>query len=217
MLDLIILLYFIYVPPFRVSTELRYRKQPWGLVKGFIERNFWSGIEDNFRHLGESCLTAKWLPVSVFLHLSHLQPFISPSEMSLTKLEEILTESHQLSPKAKGVKNSTVRRKKRPLPHIRSQHLDEALSPVTTPTDEEVIQRIKQVAGSTQTRHQSPEHHHLPGGFAFYSVSKLLLIISFVYAAEQHTHTITHMQAEDTLLLLTEVVNVSDLFVVTGA
>lgn len=37
----------------RVSTELRYRKQPWGLVKGFIERNFWSGIEDNFRHLGK--------------------------------------------------------------------------------------------------------------------------------------------------------------------
>uniref|UniRef100_A0A3P8TXD0 GRAM domain containing 1Bb n=1 Tax=Amphiprion percula TaxID=161767 RepID=A0A3P8TXD0_AMPPE len=137
----------------RVSTELRYRKQPWGLVKGFIEKNFWSGIEENFRHL----------------------------ELELSKLEEILTESHQLSPKAKVVKNSSVRRKKRPLPHMRSQHLDEALSPVTTPTDEEVIQRIKQVAGSTQTRHQSPEHHHhLPGGLALYSVSKLLLIISFV-------------------------------------
>uniref|UniRef100_A0A3Q1BZC4 GRAM domain containing 1Bb n=1 Tax=Amphiprion ocellaris TaxID=80972 RepID=A0A3Q1BZC4_AMPOC len=137
----------------RVSTELRYRKQPWGLVKGFIEKNFWSGIEENFRHL----------------------------ELELSKLEEILTESHQLSPKAKVVKNSSVRRKKRPLPHMRSQHLDEALSPVTTPTDEEVIQRIKQVVGSTQTRHQSPEHHHhLPGGLALYSVSKLLLIISFV-------------------------------------
>ncbi|XP_069003774.1 protein Aster-B isoform X3 [Embiotoca jacksoni] len=136
----------------RVSTELRYRKQPWGLVKGFIEKNFWSGLEENFRHL----------------------------ELELSKLEEILTESHQLSPKAKVVKNSTVRRKKRPLPHMRSQHLDEALSPVTTPTDEEVIQRIKHVAGSTQTRHQSPEHHHLPGGLALYSVSKLLLIISFV-------------------------------------
>ncbi|XP_067362644.1 protein Aster-B isoform X8 [Channa argus] len=136
----------------RVSTELRYRKQPWGLVKGFIEKNFWSGLEENFRHL----------------------------ELELSKLEEMLVESHRLSPKAKVVKNSTVRRKKRPLPHMRSQHLDEALSPVTTPTDEEVIQRIKQVAGSTQTRHQSPEHHHLPGGFALYSVSKLLLIISFV-------------------------------------
>ncbi|XP_061575044.1 protein Aster-B isoform X3 [Cololabis saira] len=136
----------------RVSTELRYRKQPWGLVKGFIEKNFWSGLEENFRHL----------------------------EMELSKLEEMLTEAHQLSPKAKVIKNSTVRRKKRPLPHMRSQHLDEALSPVTTPTDEEVIQRIKQVAGSTQTRHQSPEHHHLPGGLALYSVSKLLLIISFV-------------------------------------
>lgn len=136
----------------RVSTELRYRKQPWGLVKGFIEKNFWSGLEENFRHL----------------------------ELELSKLEEILTESHQLSPKAKVVKTSTIRRKKRALPHMRSQHLDEALSPVTTPTDEEVIQRIKQVAGSTQTRHQSPDHHHLPGGFALYSVSKLLLIISFV-------------------------------------
>lgn len=115
--------------------------------------------------------------------------------MALTKLEEILTESHQLSPKAKVVKNSTVRRKKRPLPHMRSQHLDEALSPVTTPTDEEVIQRIKQVAGSTQTRHQSPEHHHLPGGLAFYSVSKLLLIISFVYAADHNTRTHTHAQS----------------------
>ncbi|XP_047191558.1 protein Aster-B isoform X5 [Scophthalmus maximus] len=139
----------------RVSTELRYRKQPWGLVKGFIERNFWSGIDDNFRRL----------------------------ELELSKMEEILTEAHQLSPKAKAaVKNSTVRRKKRPLPHMRSQHLDEALSPVTTPTDEEVIQRIKHVAGSTQTRHLSPEHHHhhLPAGLALYSVSKLLLIISFV-------------------------------------
>ncbi|XP_065816705.1 protein Aster-B isoform X11 [Labrus bergylta] len=136
----------------RVSTELRYRKQPWGLVKGFIEKNFWSGLEENFRVL----------------------------ELELSKLEDILTEAHQLSPKAKVVKNSTVRRKKRPLPHMRSQHLDEALSPVTTPTDEEVIQRIKHVAGSTQTRHQSPEHHHLAGGLALYSVSKLLLIISFV-------------------------------------
>ncbi|XP_037533379.1 protein Aster-B [Nematolebias whitei] len=136
----------------RVSTELRYRKQPWGLVKGFIEKNFWSGLDENFRQL----------------------------ELELAKLEEIITEAHQLSPKAKVVKNSTLRRKKKPLPHMRSQHLDEALSPVTTPTDEEVIQRIKQVVGSTQTRHQRPEHHHLPGGLALYSVSKLLLIISFV-------------------------------------
>ncbi|XP_072309451.1 protein Aster-B isoform X9 [Eucyclogobius newberryi] len=136
----------------RISTELRYRKQPWGLVKGFIEKNFWSGLEENFRQL----------------------------ELELSKLEEIMTESHQLSPKVKVVKNSTIRRKKRALPHIRSQHLEEALSPVTTPTDEEVIQRIKHVAGSTQTRFQGPDHQHLPGTFALYSVSRLLLIISFV-------------------------------------
>uniref|UniRef100_A0AAR2J6R8 GRAM domain containing 1Bb n=1 Tax=Pygocentrus nattereri TaxID=42514 RepID=A0AAR2J6R8_PYGNA len=133
----------------RVSTELRYRKQPWGLVKGFIEKNFWSGLEENFRSL----------------------------ELELGKAEDSLLESHRPSPKAKALKSSTLRRRKRPLPHLRTPHLEETLSPVTTPTDEEVIQRIKHVAGSTQTR-QSPEHS--PAGGPFCSISKLLLIISFV-------------------------------------
>ncbi|XP_029629305.1 protein Aster-B isoform X8 [Salmo trutta] len=135
----------------RVSTELRYRKQPWGLVKGFIEKNFWSGLDENFRHL----------------------------ELELSKVEDVVLGSTRPSPKVKVVKTS-VRRRKRPLVHLRSQHLDDALlSPVTTPTDDEVIHRIKHagVTGSTQTRHM-PEH--LFGGFALYSVSKLLLIISFV-------------------------------------
>ncbi|XP_055751366.1 protein Aster-B-like isoform X3 [Salvelinus fontinalis] len=135
----------------RVSTELRYRKQPWGLVKGFIEKNFWSGLDENFRHL----------------------------ELELSKVEDVVLGSTRPSPKVKGVKTS-VRRRKRPLVHLRSQHLDDALlSPVTTPTDDEVIHRIKHagVTDSTQTRHM-PEH--LPGGFSLYSVPKLLLIISFV-------------------------------------
>ncbi|KAI2653859.1 Protein Aster-B [Labeo rohita] len=133
----------------RVSTELRYRKQPWGLVKGFIEKNFWSGLDENFKSL----------------------------ELELAKMEDALMESHRLSPKAKAVKNSTLRRRKRAPAHLRTAHLDEALSPVTTPTDEEVIHRIKHVAGSTQTRH-IPEH--MPGGGIFCNLSKPLLIISFV-------------------------------------
>ncbi|XP_071392202.1 protein Aster-B-like [Centroberyx affinis] len=128
----------------RVSTELRYRKQPWGLVKGFIERNFWSGLDEYFRHL----------------------------ELELSKLDAALMEPH--SPKGKA-----VRRRKRPLVHhLRPLgHMDEALSPVTTPEDdEEDIHHIKHVAGSTQTRH-IPD---APGGLALYSVSKLLLLISLV-------------------------------------
>ncbi|XP_047383408.1 protein Aster-A isoform X2 [Sciurus carolinensis] len=35
----------------RVSSEIRYRKQPWSLVKSLIEKNSWSGIEDYFHHL----------------------------------------------------------------------------------------------------------------------------------------------------------------------
>ncbi|XP_062869661.1 protein Aster-B isoform X3 [Trichomycterus rosablanca] len=134
----------------RVSTELRYRKQPWGLVKGFIERNFWSGLDEYFRHL----------------------------ELELSKVEVALTEPHRQSPKSKVVRSSTVRRhRKRPTSHLRPQHLDEELSAITTAEDEEVIKRIKHVPGSTQTRHL-PDHGS--GSLAFYSVSKLLLIISFV-------------------------------------
>ncbi|XP_034025301.1 protein Aster-C isoform X2 [Thalassophryne amazonica] len=35
----------------RVYTEVKYRKQPWGLVKSFITKNSWSGIEDYFKEL----------------------------------------------------------------------------------------------------------------------------------------------------------------------
>ncbi|XP_045151053.1 protein Aster-B isoform X1 [Echinops telfairi] len=134
----------------RVSTELRYRKQPWGLVKSFIEKNFWSGLEDYFRHL----------------------------ESELTKTETTyLAEMHRQSPKEKTSKPPTVRRRKRPHAHLRVPHLEEVMSPVTTPTDEEVGHRIKHVAGSTQTRH-IPEDS--ASGFHLQSVSKLLLVISCV-------------------------------------
>ncbi|XP_026075928.1 GRAM domain-containing protein 1B-like isoform X6 [Carassius auratus] len=134
----------------RVSAELRYRKQPWGLVKGFIERNFWSGLDEYFRYL----------------------------ELELSKVKLVLSEPHKQSPKSKALRTATMRRRKRQLTHMRQQHLDEVLSPVTTPEEEKsVIHRIKHVAGSTQTRH-IPEHRS--EGLALYSVSKLLLIISSV-------------------------------------
>lgn len=36
----------------RIYTDVKYKKQPWGLVKSFITKNSWSGLEDHFRHLG---------------------------------------------------------------------------------------------------------------------------------------------------------------------
>ncbi|XP_039982446.1 protein Aster-C isoform X2 [Xiphias gladius] len=35
----------------RVYTDVKYKKQPWGMVKTFITKNSWSGIEDYFRQL----------------------------------------------------------------------------------------------------------------------------------------------------------------------
>ncbi|XP_077409976.1 protein Aster-C [Vanacampus margaritifer] len=35
----------------KVYTDVKYKKHPWGLVKSFITKNSWSGIEDYFRQL----------------------------------------------------------------------------------------------------------------------------------------------------------------------
>ncbi|XP_060222685.1 protein Aster-A isoform X2 [Meriones unguiculatus] len=45
----------------RVSSEIRYRKQPWSLVKSLIEKNSWSGIEDYFHHLEREIAKAEKL------------------------------------------------------------------------------------------------------------------------------------------------------------
>lgn len=37
----------------RVYTNVKYKKQPWGLVKSFITKNSWGSIEENFRQLGK--------------------------------------------------------------------------------------------------------------------------------------------------------------------
>ncbi|PIO29583.1 hypothetical protein AB205_0167020, partial [Aquarana catesbeiana] len=104
----------------RISTELRYRKQPWGLVKTFIEKNFWSGLDEYFHHM----------------------------ENELTKAETAyLSDLHRQSPKEKSTKIISTRRRKRPHGHLRIPHLQEVLSPVTTPTDEERHHHVRHVAG----------------------------------------------------------------------
>ncbi|KAM5276543.1 protein Aster-C isoform 4-T4 [Hipposideros larvatus] len=35
----------------RVSTDLKYRKQPWAIIKSLIEKNSWSSLEDYFKQL----------------------------------------------------------------------------------------------------------------------------------------------------------------------
>ncbi|KAJ0004078.1 hypothetical protein NQD34_010292 [Periophthalmus magnuspinnatus] len=111
----------------RVSTELRYRKQPWGLVKTFIERSFWSGLDEYFRHL----------------------------ELELNKLELLLLDAH--SPQGKGMRSGRRRRHTFSHHLRPSSSVDRAKGAVTTPEEEEDedMHLIKHVAGSTQTRHLS--------------------------------------------------------------
>jgi hypothetical protein len=72
-------------------------------------------------------------------------------ESELTKTESTyLAEMHRQSPQEKANKPPAVRRRKRPHAHLRVPHLEEVMSPVTTPTDEDVGRRIKHVAGVFQ-------------------------------------------------------------------
>ncbi|TKS83862.1 GRAM domain-containing protein 1B [Collichthys lucidus] len=107
----------------RVSTELRYRKQPWGLVKGFIERNFWSGLDEYFRHL----------------------------ELELNKLNVVLLDPH--SPKTKALRTGTGQRRKQTLVRTAGNMDEAFSPVTTPEDEEEEDQHTKHVAGSTQTRH----------------------------------------------------------------
>ncbi|XP_075819432.1 protein Aster-C isoform X1 [Microtus pennsylvanicus] len=40
----------------RVSTDVRYRKQPWGIIKSLIEKNSWSSLESYFKQLESDLL-----------------------------------------------------------------------------------------------------------------------------------------------------------------
>ncbi|CAL8278811.1 unnamed protein product [Arctogadus glacialis] len=163
----------------RVSTEIRYRKQPWGLVKGFIERSSWSGLDEYFRHF----------------------------ELALAKAEEALSEPLRRSLRSMPVRTGAVRRRKRPplavlllAPGLAHEALRTGAQPEDEDEEEDEeeeeeeedglaeqgIRRIKHVAGSTQTRHV-PDR--VPGGgagggggggLALHGVSKMLLLISYV-------------------------------------
>ncbi|XP_078077618.1 protein Aster-C [Mustelus asterias] len=59
----------------RVSTDVCYRKQPWSLVKSFIQKNSWSGLEDYFKHLESDLLIEESMhsPISAELGQSGLR------------------------------------------------------------------------------------------------------------------------------------------------
>ncbi|XP_054830413.1 protein Aster-C [Eublepharis macularius] len=44
----------------RISSDVKYKKQPWGLVKSIIEKNTWGGIEENFKQLESELLMEEY-------------------------------------------------------------------------------------------------------------------------------------------------------------
>uniref|UniRef100_A0A8C6VKF0 GRAM domain containing 1C n=1 Tax=Naja naja TaxID=35670 RepID=A0A8C6VKF0_NAJNA len=44
----------------RISSDVKYKKQPWGLVKNIIEKNTWGGIQENFKQLESELLVEEY-------------------------------------------------------------------------------------------------------------------------------------------------------------
>ncbi|KAM6447452.1 protein Aster-C isoform 3-T3 [Liasis olivaceus] len=44
----------------RISSDVKYKKQPWGLVKNIIEKNTWGGIQENFKKLESELLMEEY-------------------------------------------------------------------------------------------------------------------------------------------------------------
>nr|XP_056714143.1 protein Aster-C [Euleptes europaea] len=44
----------------RISSDVKYKKQPWALVKSIIEKNTWGGIEENFKQLESELLMEEY-------------------------------------------------------------------------------------------------------------------------------------------------------------
>ncbi|XP_039183245.1 protein Aster-C isoform X2 [Crotalus tigris] len=44
----------------RISSDVKYKKQPWGLVKNIIEKNTWGGIQENFKQLESELLMEEY-------------------------------------------------------------------------------------------------------------------------------------------------------------
>lgn len=96
----------------RVSSEIRYRKQPWSLVKSLIEKNSWSGIEDYFHHLGRGWKVVGTGMTRGLVRGSHAEASPVSTERELAKAEKLSLEEGGKD--ARGLL-SGLRRRKRPL------------------------------------------------------------------------------------------------------
>lgn len=90
-----------FVAATRVYTNVKYKKQPWGVVKSFITKNTQSEIEDNFRQLGECvrdvCSYQRPLSLSLSLFLSHFIIFFylrSDTNASLQRTSDLVAVNH---------------------------------------------------------------------------------------------------------------------------
>uniref|UniRef100_A0A8C7MC81 Protein Aster-A n=1 Tax=Oncorhynchus kisutch TaxID=8019 RepID=A0A8C7MC81_ONCKI len=77
----------------RVSSDICYKKQPWSLVKALIEKNTWSGIEEYYRHMGETDLHCSLI---LLLGIKYLVVLVALNMLLFYKLCSLERAAHTL-------------------------------------------------------------------------------------------------------------------------
>ncbi|XP_004675265.1 PREDICTED: GRAM domain-containing protein 1C [Condylura cristata] len=82
----------------RVSTDLKYKKQPWSVIKSLIEKNSWSSLEDYFKQLESDLLVEESM-------LS--QSIEDPGKLSgLRRRRRTFTRTAETNPKLSSLRSS---------------------------------------------------------------------------------------------------------------
>ncbi|XP_070606048.1 protein Aster-C isoform X2 [Erythrolamprus reginae] len=94
----------------RISSDVKYKKQPWGFVKNIIEKNTWGGIKENFKQLESELLVEEY---------AINKPIEDPANLGVLRRRRWILHrnSEEILPKH-SIQNSTEDKRTIPLGNI---------------------------------------------------------------------------------------------------
>lgn len=78
-----------------VHAQIKYKKPVWGVIKGFIEKNTWLGLEDFYEALSKALMIEYCLPPAKAKSRRSRKNVSSPQEIASGSQPAILTKHHE--------------------------------------------------------------------------------------------------------------------------
>lgn len=93
-----------------VHAQIKYKKSVWGVIKGFIEKNTWLGLEDFYEALSKSLMTEYCLPPAKAKSRRTRKGSSAPSQIATTTSQSIpVTKLHEIDEHVATRNSSSVR------------------------------------------------------------------------------------------------------------